>query len=290
MTRTVQHVFKSRHVFRFLGLLCCALSTITAAMAHAADESTRRVTILEWNIEAGGSDPAEIARQLKSLEPFDILALSEVPQDKTADFAARWKPEAAVVGESGGPQRMLIAWNPALFEKLDAKELRKVGDREFAPGLQSAALVVRLKHKSSGREFSVIMNHFARGSAELRKTQAVLLSEWGKEQSGACFAIGGYNFDYDFRTQKGNESFDAFMAAGVWKWNKPKELIDNNWADRNRDGQDDYPDSILDYTFVNQAAESWKIESEVVVRASDFPDDDKTSDHRPMRIVIDLPK
>ncbi|MFO1065247.1 MAG: hypothetical protein U0892_15385 [Pirellulales bacterium] len=135
------------------------------------------------------------------------------------------------------------------------------------------------------------MNHFrTRCAAELRKTQAQLLCEWGRAQSGACIAIGGYNFDYDFRTKKGNESFDAFMESGVWKWNKPRELIDNNWADRNRDGQDDYPDSILDYTFVNPAAESWKIESEVVVRAGDFPDDEKTSDHRPMRIVIDLPK
>jgi hypothetical protein len=34
--------------------------------------------------------------------------------------------------------------------------------------------------------------------------------------------------------------------------------------------------------FVANGAKQWKGESDVIVRAGDFPDDDQTSDHRPI--------
>ena len=64
---------------------------------------------------------------------------------------------------------------------------------------------------------------------------------------------------------------------------KPDPLVDSNWADdRDRPGQDRYPGSILDFVFVANEAKKWKGESDVIVRPGDFPDTDKTSDHRPI--------
>ena len=75
------------------------------------------------------------------------------------------------------------------------------------------------------------------------------------------------------------------LESGVWQWLKPDPLIDSNWSDDRRVTDrrvDRYPDSLLDFVFVANGAKSWKGEADVVVRPNDFPDSDKTSDHRPM--------
>ena len=47
-----------------------------------------------------------------------------------------------------------------------------------------------------------------------------------------------------------------------------------------------YPDSMLDFSFLAGAAKDWKAECRVIVRDGDFPDDDKTSDHRPVELIL----
>lgn len=251
--------------------------------------TTAAVTILAWNVEYGGSDLATIKQQLQSLGAYDILALSEVTRSAASEFTGRWGAEAALVGQKGGDACLLIGWNPDRFEKLQAMELQQFDGQDLAPGAQSAPLIVHLQDKPTSQQFIVVMNHLARGSAELRKRQASLLVAWAKQQTVPIVAVGGYNFDYDFPSKKGNESFDTFLADGTWKWVEPKHWVDTNWADRNRDGKDDYPDSMLDFTFTAGAARQWKVTSEVIVREGDFPDDAKTSDQRPLRTVVELP-
>lgn len=244
------------------------------------------ITIIEWNIEAGGSDVGVIKSQLKELEPFNMLALSEVPPASAAEFAARWSDDSSIIGQAGGNARLLLAWDPKQFEKLESLELKQINGKEFAPGVQPAPLLAKLRHKPSNRELLVVMNHLARGSAVLRKSQANLLASWVTEQTLPVIAIGGFNFDYDFPTRRGNEAFDAFLAGGDWKWIEPKQLVDTNWADRNRDGKDDYPDSMLDFSFAAGPAKQWDITCEVIVRPGDFPDSAQTSDHRPIKTVV----
>ena len=67
--------------------------------------------------------------------------------------------------------------------------------------------------------------------------------------------IGDFNFDYRFVTQMGNEAFAEFFGDGTWKWVRPDPLVDTNWADHNGDGDDDYPDSMLDFVFLAGAAQ-----------------------------------
>jgi hypothetical protein len=92
--------------------------------------------------------------------------------------------------------------------------------------------------------------------------------------------------DYDFQTQKGNEAFQVFLAAPNLQWVKPAELIDTNWADPDGDGKDNFPDSVLDFAWVAGSAKQWMPEAVVVVRENDFPDDDRTSDHRPVKLLV----
>jgi hypothetical protein len=256
-----------------------------------AVEKQKSVEILTWNIESPGSNPEVIAKQLEELSPFNILALSEVPESATDLFVKRWGPEASLIGSSGGQSRLLITWNPEVFDCLSQSELKTIDGKSFGPGNQIAPLVVHLKHRSSQFEFKVIMNKLHRGSDMVRQTQALLLCDWGKQQTVPCIAVGGYNFDYDFVSKKGNAAFNAFMETKVWHWVEPKTWIDNNWADNNRDGKDDYPDSILDFSFTShwdKATTPISITSEIIQREGDFPDTDQTSDFRPMRTTVQL--
>ena len=118
-----------------------------------------------------------------------------------------------------------------------------------------------------------------------------------------------YNFDFDFRNLTGNQSMAIFFddesdREAKWHWVIPDAVystsgeggnvrsllaatfIDTNWADDDGDGVDDYPGSSLDYIFVAQGARDWRARSSVVVREGDFPDDEATSDHRPVEAVF----
>lgn len=268
-------------------LLACLFTLLSTSNVRA--EETKSFAIIAWNVESPGSNHEVITKQLDTLPPFDILALSEVPESSAELFSQKWGAESSLLGTSGGQSRLFLTWNPNLFEVVKKDELKTIDDKGFGPGNQIAPLVVQLKHKSTGFDFNVVMNKLHRGSDVVRKTQAILFAEWGKKQTIPSIAVGGYNFDYDFKTKKGNAAFDAFLESKTWKWIEPKQWIDNNWADNDRDGKDDYPDSLLDFTFVTQwdkATTSVDITSEVIQRDGDFPDSDQTSDFRPMRTEI----
>ncbi|MGN6132916.1 MAG: hypothetical protein ACTHOU_00395 [Aureliella sp.] len=281
----------SRFVLLALAVFSGALQTTALAQSSGKSQAAEAtIAIVAWNIEGAGSDMSTIRKQLDALAPLDIFALSEVPPEAAkALFATKWGDESAAIGETGGAGRLMISWNPVKFDKVAAHELQRIDGEEFAPGVQTAPLVVELRHRGSGRKFQVLMNHLARGSDQLRRRQAELLTSWAGKQTEPVVAVGGYNFDYDFIKRRGNEAFDIFQSSDVWKWVEPKQFVDTNWADRNRDGKDDYPDSMLDFVYVAVPAKQWKVECEVVVRPGDFPDDDKTSDQRPIRTTVQLP-
>ena len=97
-----------------------------------------------------------------------------------------------------------------------------------------------------------------------------------------------YNFDFDFKTRRGNAAFDEHMLDYRWRWVQPTPLVDTNWADHDGDGKDDYPDSCLDFAFVGAGAYNRHAKSRVIVREGDFPDDETTSDHRPVELRVPL--
>ena len=74
----------------------------------------------------------------------------------------------------------------------------------------------------------------------------------------------------------------------VWHWVVPDPLFDTQWDDAN--GKDRYPNSMLDFAFVAGEAKTWNPQCRVIVRPGDFPDNSKTSDHRPIELRLRIPK
>ena len=159
--------------------------------------------------------------------------------------------------------------------------------------------------------FHFMVNHLTRGNQLARRRHAEGLREWARLQELPIIAAGDYNFDFDFRNLTGNQAMSIFMRREandggkfVWDWIIPSvasevegeddttrrigligELIDTNWDGNGTD--DNFRDSLLDFVFLGQGARDWGATSTVIVRSGDFPDDEATSDHRPVEAVLD---
>ena len=242
-------------------------------------------TMFSWNVESDGNDPKVIAQQLSETNRYDIFALCEVlPESIELYTAAAGDDYEAIASRSGRNDRLLIIYNAKKFERLQRLEL---DDINFEYRYRSP-LVAHLRDKATGQQLMVMNNHLARGREHVRTMQAKQLVEWARDQNVPIVALGDYNFDYVFKTRRGNDGFDAMLRDNIWKWVEPEELIDTSWFDNpeNPDGRDDYEGSMLDFAFVAGAATEWKSECRVIVRPGDFPDDDKTSDHRPYELKV----
>ncbi len=258
----------------------------------------RELGILHWNIESGGSDPEKIGDQLLELAApgrYQVFALSEVDKSEvykkkfeTLGEAGQWR---SILGKSGvngerEDDRLMIFFDSSRLKLVGSQELVKHGDFNLNTGRHRSPLVAHFECRRSNEQFLLIHNHLARGDGEFRAEQAAGLREFARNNSMAKIAVGDYNFDFVFETRKGNEGFVEFLRDGVWNWIEPDQLIDTNWYDPESDGIDNYPGSILDFTFVSGKAKDWDVTSTVVVRDGDFPDDEWTSDHRPVAVIV----
>jgi len=293
--------------------LAVVLALVAGGLAAAQAEEFR---LLAWNVESNRpgqpqvSDADVVAGQLTGLLRADgtraqIVALSEV-EPKTVERYRRAVAEGLggdvdfVTSASGGyadSDTLMLVVDARRFRIDEVFELhRYAGIRanftvdeesssEFGSVRARSPLIARVHDLATGRSFWLITVHLARGEKELRVDQARALRRWAAERDEPVVAAGDFNFDYEFATGRGNPAFDAMLEDSTWEWLKPDPLVDSNWSeDRKKGGPgiDSYPDSILDFVFVANAAKTWRGTSDVIVRAGDFPDDDRTSDHRPI--------
>jgi endonuclease/exonuclease/phosphatase family metal-dependent hydrolase len=289
------------------------LAVLLCAPTPARCEGFR---VLAWNVESnrpGGqpvSDANVIGRQLTELlaapeTRAGIVALSEVDPQSFQTYkdstAKGLNAEVDFVTSASGGFRdsdsLMLIVDKSRFGIEAAVELHRfagiaanfnVADpdsAEFGALRARSPLAVKLSDLSTGKTFWVIVNHLARGEADLRTDQARMLVKWASAFPEPMISAGDHNFDFDFNSGRGNAGFEAMLEGGVWHWLKPDPLIDSNWSDDRRVTDrrvDRYPDSILDFIFVANRAKQWGGKSNVIVRDGDFPDDDKTSDHRPI--------
>jgi len=228
---------------------------------------------------------------LVQLGQYDVYGLSEVAPVNTRRYLlavrdAHGIPYDSFVSVTGGSDRLLMIYSKQRLELLDSQELEAHnGVRMNSAGFRHRSpLVGHFRDMHSGAEFLVVLVHLARGNADVRIEQAKGLRLWAADQDLPVVGIGDFNFDYDFATGQGNAAFDEFLVGDVWEWVQPEELIDTQWSDR--DGADAYPDGCLDFAFVAGAAKAWQCNSRVTVRDGDFPDDETTSDHRPVELTV----
>ncbi len=255
------------------------------------EKQAGQILMLSWNVESEGAEADTICKALTKLnaeDRYDVIALTEVlPEDFGKFSLAMGDHYKYAHSKSGRNDRLQILYNENKFEKVRHFEVDKVN----ISGRYRAPLVVHLKERKTQAsanevEFLVMVNHLARGKEKIRQQQATLLVEWAREQNLPVFALGDYNFDYVFATEQGNPAFVNFMRDNIWRWVKPMEMVDNNWFDNPKepDGKDDYLGSMLDFAFVAGPAKDWKSSCQIIVRENDFPDDEKTSDHRPYEL------
>ena len=247
------------------------------------------LSMLFWNVESGGADSEVIASQLGQLGNHAIVGLCEVPRSAFDIYESSLGDNFdSIRGTHFKEDHLQLIFDTSQLELLSWSEVEEVGSIRMNSPVRSqrSPLVARFKQLDGGTEFYVMVNHLARGDEKFRQQQAAALREWARTRQMPIIAIGDYNFDYEFKNEQGNPAFSEFMRDNIWRWVQPAELIDTNWYDEDGDGQDDYPGSLLDFMFVAGAAKELEWICEVVVRDGDFPDDDKTSDHRPVTLSL----
>ena len=266
------------------------MKTLALLLALATTASADPIRVLSWNVESGGNDPAIIARQLTEFDQADFYCLQEVGARNFGRYGAAIRDAHGdgyrfVPSVTGRGDRLLVIYDSERFELVEIRELFKHGEYRLNDWRHRSPLLLELEDRETGAAFGVMTVHLARGDKSRRREQATGLREWGRARTQPVIAVGDFNFDYDYRRNRGNRAYDNFTAEGSpWRWVRPAEDIDTNWSDRDGDGQDNYPDSCLDFAFVSGIENAT---ARVVVRDSDFPDDDRTSDHRPVSATIE---
>lgn len=304
-------------IARFIAVVALSLATTLDA---------KEIRVLTWNVESSRglrqtADPATISQQLVELQhdhgPFDLVGLTEVPGASALMYvAALQTPERSygyLLSETGGSDRMLIAYGQDRFEAVAEEPALTSHDGETFPGGNNRRpMFVTLNDRQTRLGLVTFMvNHLTRGNAQSRQRQARLLRGWVKKHPHAAIAVGDYNFDFDTVNLCGNQAMSIFLRDDAsdggrfaWRWvvpgverkvadfRQPTERVevigtfrDTNWSP-SRNGGDQYPTSILDFVFLGGAAREWNASSTIIVREGDFPDDERTSDHRPVMAVI----
>ncbi|MFM7184887.1 MAG: endonuclease/exonuclease/phosphatase family protein [Planctomycetota bacterium] len=289
---------------------------LAAAFLAVASARSEEFRLLAWNVESNRpgqppvSDADVVASQLTELlrnpaTRSQIVALSEV-EPKTVERYRRAVASGLegevdfVTSASGGyadADSLMLVVDARRFRIDEVLELHRYAgikanftvdqetSSEYGSVRARSPLIAKVQDLASGRPFWLIVVHLARGEEELRVDQARVLRRWAADRSEPVVAAGDFNFDYVFATARGNAAFDAMLEGDTWRWLEPDPLVDSNWSEDRQKGPpgvDSYPGSILDFVFVANGAKGWRGTSDVVVRGGDFPDDDRTSDHRPI--------
>jgi hypothetical protein len=235
------------------------------------------VTLVSWNVESGGSDNQTIRQRMASFQGVDLWGLSEVASVSAAGVFETGAEDGEqanfdrIVSTTGGEDRLAIIFNANRFRLVRSQELMHINQ-----GNHRAPLVAELQEVTTNRNFLFMVNHLARGDASLRRRQATQLNEWVRTQTLPVIAVGDYNFDWEVMggDQNHDLGYDNMTNGGAWTWVRPATLIKSQ-CDPNFN-------SVLDFIFVNAAAQSWSGTTEILVAPNDCNPSPLTSDHRPV--------
>jgi endonuclease/exonuclease/phosphatase family metal-dependent hydrolase len=268
-------------VERTICRLCAAVLVAAGAAPASAEVITLRV--VAWNVESGDADPEVISERIVAEDGVDIWGLSEVAHADDAETFAVAAEDGesadfeAVVGTTGGQDRLVIVYDTTRLEQKGVQELHamNIGGNVRAP------LVAHFRGKTTGKEFLFMVNHLYRGSAAGRHTQSQMLNAWAKEQELPVIAVGDVNYDWHFQTgdTDHDDGYDLLTKDAVFTWVRPDVLVPTNASGHK---------SVLDFVFVSGEAAGWTFESQILVQTGDFPDDAEKSDHRPVDCLFTL--
>jgi endonuclease/exonuclease/phosphatase family metal-dependent hydrolase len=263
-------------------------ATVPPAPTTPGQTTAVELIVGSWNVESGEADPQVVGQRLAAFEDVDLWGLSEVSNTGAAEIleAAAEQGENAnfegVVSRSGSSDRLVILYNAERFELLATDELEYIN----LGGSTRAPILVHLRDRPSGHVLVFMANHLNRGNEERRHDQAALLNEWAIIDNRPAIAVGDYNFDWEVVGGDADHDlgYDYMTAQQEWIWVRPASLARTQCS-----GWPCGFNSVLDFVFVANGAQSWPARSQIIVVGGDFPDDATTSDHRPLLAWFQLP-
>lgn len=271
----------------FIFAVCC-LWTVSAPPLITGQSRHDPVKIISWNVQGRGSDPAVIARQMAEFNGVGIWGLCEV-EERTRDRLIT----AAAVGEKhrfrgilssrGETGRLLIIYSDDVFDLVDSLEYDLIGDKDHGCPM----LLAELRHVGSNTRFFFGVNHLFRTIKQKRQEQSRAIRRWVRSRQSPVILVGDYNYDYDFlhdpvTFDRGLNDIryydDGLKVHQVLYWLKPVNQAATQSSRK-------YP-RILDFIFINKMASRWEWQSAIIIKKDDFPDNRRTSDHRPLEGIF----
>jgi uncharacterized protein YraI len=237
------------------------------------------ITVVSWNTELNDADIAVISDRIVTFQGVDLWGLVEVNRAShqiILEAAAEMGESAdfgSVLSVSGAGDRLLALYDAERFDLLDSWEETEIN----TTGNARAALVLELREQRSNTRFLFMVNHLYRSREDERRQQAQLLNAWAARQTLPVIAVGDYNFDWEVAGTDHDAGYDLLTVNDRFRWVRPATLVTTQCS-----GWPCTFNSVLDFVFTAGAAQAWRAESEIVVTPGDFPDDDTTSDHRPL--------
>lgn len=254
-----------------------------AFLATAAQAADFRV--VADNVEsAEDTNTTQVAEDIQEIGPADIWGLQEV-EDRDAVEAFRDAMDGPgrmmwyeLAGE-GGEDRLAIVYDRNRFDALEGPvELSFVGGSR-------PPLWMRLREKSTGISFNVVVTHFNRGDAALRNLQAQRMREWAALTDKPTMLLGDFNFDLEVPAwiqgrYQGNRAFRIFTREPnpfTWVEHEPKLKTQCS---------EEY-NSVLDFVFLEDMPD-WDATAELLFPDQAYCDDEATggADHRPIVVTL----
>ncbi len=267
------------------------LIAVVACLLSFACFADAEITVISWNVQSGDADPDIVAGQMAAMNGVDLWGLCEVDGTTWAQSfevgaeTGELGDFTTILGTTGGSDRLLILYDNQQFTEVDHFEIGWINRPWYTPNMRPrSTLVARLRHNSTNQEFFFMVNHLYRGTGvdPRRLDQARYLSEWTTQQTLPVIAVGDYNFDWDLDFNDSADNYNkglGAMTAHGFDWLKPAHMVTTHDSNYN---------SVLDFVFLANYAGMISGTSEIVVRPNDFPDDNTTPDHRPVRAVLDI--
>jgi len=268
----------SREVRVLIGAMMsmCALDTASAG----------ELCVMGWNIESGGSRQEALESLFEPLSDCDVFGFAEVASPNVLEGLSEAAKDNGIsvdwiisntskTGPENAADFLALMWNSKTVDLIRYEELY-----EKRLGRGRAPFIGYFREEESNKEFSVMVNHFHRGSKEKRLKQSIYVRDFAKRNNDeALILIGDYNFDWTIRPEsdgyhKRDPAFDAFLEGGIIVWVKPDPITPTTCYERSP--------GILDFVFVSGAAKNWKASSKVLISDSLCPDNRHTPDHRPV--------
>ena len=290
--------------------ICILLNLGFSDVAQA--QETKTLKVATYNVESPFPDeppdetlPRVVSEHIAALAGPDLWGLSEVPDDQALTAyqkAAEYNGSdfQRILGTSGSNRDLLgILYNRNRLEQVGStQQLREQVGGDRAP------LASQFRSVSDGTKFWAVVNHFNRGSEEVRNRQAANLRNWIESQSLPVVALGDFNMDYsvdlsfnqpsgcDGDIEKGNEAFRIFTESNEINWIQP-QCLENQTCPVSGTGCFRCYNSILDFVFVGgSSATGWTGTSEIAFQDDpDYCENDPLgdTDHRPVLATLSYP-